>query len=69
MQLILHSIFKIRIDSKRRRTCEKGKCVGGVLEDIAPKTSRGAYKIGTFLNVICLQITTAPGSARTTRNS
>ena len=26
----------------------------GVLDEIAPKTSRGAYKIGTFLNVICL---------------
>ena len=48
------NICKEHIQSENRGKRLTDEEVNGVLEDIAPKSSRGAYKIGTFLNVICL---------------
>jgi hypothetical protein len=48
------NICQEHIQSENRGKRMTDNEVNGVLDDIAPKTSRGAYKIGTFLNVICL---------------
>src|SRR5689334_21013124 len=48
------NICKEHIQSENRGKRLTDEEANGVLEDIAPKSSRGAYKIGTFLNVICL---------------
>ena len=47
-------ICKEHIQSENRGKRMTDDEVGRVLDEIAPKTSRGTYKIGTFLNVICL---------------
>ncbi len=48
------NICKEHIQSENRGKRMTDDDVNPVLDDIAPKTSRGTYKIGTFLDVICL---------------
>lgn len=48
------NICKEHVQSENRGKRLTDEEVNGVLDDIAPKSSRGAYKIGTFLNGFCL---------------
>jgi hypothetical protein len=42
----------IEFENRGRRITDKE--VNTVLDEIAPKSDRGTFKIGTFLNIICL---------------
>jgi len=48
------NICKEHVESENRGMRMTDDAVNVVLSEIAPKTSRGTYKMGTFLNVICL---------------
>jgi hypothetical protein len=48
------SICKEHIESESRGTPMTDADVTPVLDDIAPEAARGTYKMGTFLNVMCL---------------
>src|SRR5579871_2117767 len=48
------NICREHIESENRGRRMTDKEVNTVLDEIAPKEERGKYKMGTFLNVICL---------------
>lgn len=48
------NICREHIESENRGRRMTDKEVNTVLDEIAPKNERGNYKIGTFLNIICL---------------
>ena len=48
------NICREHIESENRGQRMTDKEVNTVLDEIAPKSDRGNYKIGTFLDVICL---------------
>src|SRR5713226_6033603 len=48
------NICREHIESEDRGRRMTDKEVNTVLDEIAPKNERGNYKIGTFLNIICL---------------
>jgi hypothetical protein len=48
------NICREHIESENRGRRMTDKEVNTVLDEIAPKDERGKYKMGTFLNVICL---------------
>jgi hypothetical protein len=49
------------IESENRGRRMTDKEVNNVLDEIAPKDERGKYKMGTFLNVICLPVNDCAG--------
>ena len=48
------NICREHIESENRGRRMTDKEVNTVLDEIAPKDERGKYKMGTFLNIICL---------------
>ena len=47
------NICRARIEHENKARMTDGE-VNSVLDEIAPKSERGSYKMGTFLNIICL---------------